>query len=99
MHDRRKYNRFDESFAESFVKEFFPDTEDETQRNQKIKEWAKKTKSKYNTLKRHFFNSKKGSQPDFPLLVYVEGYEILNNGKSHYPKESGEALDQWSSQF
>ena len=42
-----------------------------------VNEYAKKTKSKFNTLKRSFFKSKKQPIEDFPIHIYTESQRIL----------------------
>ena len=69
---RRHYKRFDKDFAERLLRELEPEVfNDETLAQRMIDEYAKRTKSKFNTLKRSFFKSKKQPIEDFPIYIYT----------------------------
>ena len=47
-----------------------------------IDEYAKRTKSKFNTLKRSYFKSKKQPIPDFPLFIFTESEKMIRDNKT-----------------
>ena len=64
-----------------------------------MEELAKRTKSKFNTLKRSFFKSKKLKIPDFPVLIYSHAQKLRKEGKTKFLGRLVAAMEAWRESF
>ena len=97
---RRSYKRFDKDFAELLLKTFECENfNDNNLREKKVEELAKRTKSKFNTLKRSFFKSKKLKIPDFPVLIYSHAQKLRKEGKTKFLGRLVAAMEAWRESF
>ena len=93
---RRSYKRFDKDFAELLFQTFEGDNfYSQAEKKNKVEELAKRTKSKFNTLKRSFFRSIKLKYYDFSFLMYNEALKLVREGETIFLDRLVAAMNTW----
>ena len=90
--NRRPYKSFDKDFGREMMKNY-PNISDSCW-NSMVNLFARKAKSKFNTLKRFFLRGNKIT-PDFPLFIYFKGSEILKKTKAERKNRLQLAMKKW----